>query len=105
MGYTSGRPKPGFSPPWRYRGGENIAGNDGDQQATIPTDARIFIIGAEGGIVYYTINGPAGASHGFVPQNDNIVLGPLSNLNALWINAAAGVTAHIQYFQQHTKRV
>ena len=102
--YRQGAPNPVWLPHWEYLGGQNIAGDGTVQTATIPAGTQIFEIDAEDGEVFYTINGPSVADIGYVPLNGARIVGPLVNLNALFVNCAAGVTAHIMYFRESTKR-
>ena len=88
-------------PPWTYLDGENIAGNGAAQNASIPEEATIFHIVADGGAVSYEINGTATAtSPGWVPENGRVVEGPLNNIDTLSIFHANGVNAHIEYYAE-----
>ena len=100
--YGGGRPSAVFLPAWVYLGGEAIVGNAGNQPATIPAGATIAEIDAQGGDVYYALNG--GAMSGFVPENGGRILGPLQNLNSIVFNFAVGGTAYIMYFRENTNR-
>ncbi len=93
-------------PLWTYLGGETIEGNDASQSATLPADAKIVMIVASGGDVSYALNSVSAValSPGFVPQNERIIEGPLTNLNNLQILAATGTDAHIQYYVENTGR-
>lgn len=91
---------PTYKPRWRYVDGLRLALAGDLVQLLIPAGVQIFEISAEGGVVYFQINSPfaSAASIGFVPQNDRVRYGPLSELNQLTVFGAIGAIAHILYF-------
>lgn len=93
-------------PEWEVLGaGESIAGNGGSQAATVPPDATIVHMAAEGGVAYYQFGGgfASALSAGFIPQNGRVIEGTIRDLGAdgLVTFAAVGVTLHIQYYREN----
>lgn len=82
--------------------GEEVLDMDGTSQAaTLPEGTNFIEIAAEGGDVYYCINGTASAdSGGFVPQNMLRYTLKLDNMTGFALYGAAGATAHLIYRQE-----
>lgn len=90
-------------PAWEYLGGEALTLDGSDRQAlTIPSTCSIIEIRAEGGEVYFKINGLAtAASDGYIPEDGAEIIGPLSNLVSLTVfSTTASTVAHIIYFRE-----
>jgi hypothetical protein len=86
--------------PGTYLGQQIIAGNDGNQNATIPANTKAIWVMAEGGAVGCTVNGTSAslAAAGYhVPENNVRLIGPFSNITALGVFAATGDNAHLIY--------
>jgi hypothetical protein len=84
-----------------YRGEETLTPNGASVAATIPASANMAQITAEGGAVYYTINGAAASANsgGYIPDGQSRVTFPLAAFTSLHVYSAAGATkAHIMYF-------
>jgi len=84
-----------------YAGGESIEPDGSSAEATLPDGTTTVILSAEGGAVYYELNGTDAdaASPGYVPEDGfRAVLG-VSNLEALFVYAAASVIVHLEYYQ------
>jgi len=89
-------------PPWRYLGSEGLT-LDGvnTQNLTIPDAASIVEIRAEGGEIYFQIDGIATAlSGGYIPEDQAETIGPLStDWTSLAIySTTASTVAHIMYW-------
>jgi hypothetical protein len=83
-----------------YLGQQVIAGNNGNQNATIPDGTKAIQVMAEGGPVGCTVNGTSAsvAAAGYhVPENAVRLIGPFSNLTSLGVFAATGDNAHLIY--------
>lgn len=94
-------------PMWEFLSGESIVPNGANSVANLPDTAEIFHIAAEGGDVYYSYSPIASAtSPGYVPENQRVIEGPIRDLPTLGLSvfAAAGVTAHIQYYRENRGR-
>lgn len=89
---------------WYYLGHDYI-GLDGDEQVTLPAGTTAFVIEAEGGSVYYNINGAdCDAEDSYIAEDGMRSVGPMANLTSLWVyGVAAGsvptVYAHIQFWR------
>lgn len=86
--------------PGTYLGQQVIAGNDGNQNATIPAGTKTIWVMAEGGPVGCTVNGTSAsiAAAGYhVPENNVRLIGPFSNITSLGVFAATGDNAHLIY--------
>lgn len=93
-------------PEWEVLGaGESIAGNGGSQPATVPPEATIVHMAAEGGVAYYQFgDGIASVlSGGFIPENGRVIEGTIRNLgrDGLVTFAAVGVTLHLLYYREN----
>jgi hypothetical protein len=90
--------------PWEFLGGEALTMDGTPQALTIPSEASIFVIEAEGAEVYYGVNNPIAGltSSGYVPNEQGRIEGPLSNLASctLWGTAAGAAVAHIRYYKE-----
>ena len=89
--------------PWYYIGGQMIGAN-GEKQATLPPDVTIVEIRARGGAVNFAINGVncSATSPGYIPEDGAEIIGPLYNLERLWVYGADATTyAHIMYFREY----
>ncbi len=78
----------------------SLPGQASVEVTTLPTRCTMFQIRAEGGAVYYEMNG-AGASAnspGYVADGSGAVVGPLQNLARLDVFGAAGAIAHIEFY-------
>jgi len=87
---------------WHYVGGERLVCN-GSVLANVPAEATAFAIAAEGGAVYYSVNGlTAGTtSPGYIVADGMQTVGPLSNLVRLAVyGGGATVYAHVQYYRE-----
>ena len=88
-------------PAWKYLGGQAIT-LDGTnyEMATLPSEASIVEVRAEGGEVYFNINVPASVtSGGYIPDGSAEILGPLANLTSFSVySATADTVAHLMYF-------
>jgi hypothetical protein len=90
------------APEWIYVSGSYVICN-GEQRVTLPSEATIIKIQAEGGPVYYSLNTTIAntTSPGYIAQNTGDIVGPLANLTALTVyGAGATVYAHIQFFRE-----
>lgn len=91
-------------PRWYYKGGETITlDGENDAAATIPGGTTIFVLAAEGGNVYFEINGSFATpnSPGFVASGSGVVVGPLAEFSSLHVfSSVNGVVAHIMYFEE-----
>jgi len=91
-------------PQWHYIGGGTFT-LDGanDQELNIPADATIVELRARAGEVYFSVNGvncSAGAP-GYIPEDGAEIVGPLDNLDRLWIfSATADTVCHYMWFQE-----
>lgn len=84
-----------------YLGGESIEPDGSSAAATLPDGTTTVIISAEGGAAYYELNGTDAdaSSPGYVPEDGfRAVLG-VSNLETLFVYAAASVIVHLEYYQ------
>ena len=91
---------PTYLPRWQYLGGERLVLDSAARTCTLPANTEIFVLVAEGGDIYYSINtlNASANSSGYVPQNGGVAIGPLSNLTQLSVYGAAASRAHLQYF-------
>lgn len=94
---------PVYLPRLLYVGGETITiegQSTGD--LTIPARANIVEIDAEGGEIYYQINGtPASpASYGYIPEDGARWIGPVQNLTGIGLYSTSGATAHVMYWRE-----
>jgi len=91
-----------FMPTAQHNGGETIEPAGSSTEATIPDGTTLVFISAEGGAVYYEVNGTdADAdSPGYVPEDNQRVIFSCSNLSTLFVYAAASVKAHIEYYKE-----
>ena len=82
-----------------YLGQQVISGNDGSQNATLPTGTKTIWAGARGGAAYVAINGAATAASAgtYVPEDAVRIIGPFSNITSLGVFAATGVSVHLLY--------
>lgn len=82
-----------------YLGDQVIAGNDANQNATLPVGTKTVWVMAEGGPVYCEVNGVAAiATAGVhVPENGVRLVGPFSNITSFGVYAATGDTARLIY--------
>lgn len=88
---------------WHYIGGEVITPGGVSALCTIPADATIVELAANGEDLYYILNAGDTASAlapGFIAEGGRELIGPLDNLNALAIFMAGVNTTHIQYFRE-----
>jgi len=86
--------------PGTYLGQQVIAGNDGNQNATIPAGTTTVFVMAEGGPAGCTVNGTSAsiAAAGFhCPENNIRLIGPFSNITSLGVFVATGDNAHLVY--------
>jgi hypothetical protein len=86
--------------PGTYLGQQVIAGNDSNQNATIPAGTTVIYVMAEGGPVGCTVNGTSAsvAAAGYhCPENAIRLIGPFSNITSLGVFAATGDNAHLIY--------
>ena len=86
--------------PGTYLGQQVIAGNDGNQNATLPIGTKAIWIMAEGGAVGATVNGTSAslAAAGYhVPENNIRLVGPFNNITSIGVFAATGDNAHLVY--------
>lgn len=86
--------------PGTYLGQQVIAGNDANQNATIPSGTTTIWVMAEGGPVGCTVNGTSAsiAAAGYhVPEDQIRLIGPFSNITSLGVFAAGGDNAHLIY--------
>jgi hypothetical protein len=85
--------------PGTYLGDQVIAGNDANQNATIPDGTTAVLIQAEGGPVYAEVNGVAAVATAgiYVPENSIRIVGPYNNLTSLGVYAATGDKARLIY--------
>lgn len=84
-----------------YLGGQTLAPNTQSTAATLPAGTTTICISAEGGPVYYRVNGTSASADapGYVPEDGwRVVLG-VANLTALHVYAAADVKAHLEYYR------
>lgn len=87
----------------RYLGGDVVTpGQASVHVTTLPTIATCFSIRANGGDVYFEINGTAASANspGFVASGTGDWIGPLDNLNRLDVYSAGGVV-HLMFYKQH----
>ena len=89
-------------PRWLYIAGETLTPGAASTVVTIPSDADIIEIAANGEDVYYAINAVfAGlASPGYIASGGREIVGPLGNWTSLYIYQVAGGTTHIQWFRE-----
>lgn len=82
----------------QYLGKQAIAGNDANQNATLPTGTTTIWIMAEGGPVYCEVNGVAAAATAgvYCPENQVRMIS-FTNITSLGVFAATGGTAHLVY--------
>lgn len=83
-----------------YLGGEVVEGTGASVNAPgLPSGTTSIWCTAEGGVVYLTINGPAGQliSPMHVPEDGARYLGDYDNIKSLGVFAAASVYAHLSY--------
>lgn len=73
------------------------------QQLNVPSDATIFILSARGGEIHFEINGVgcSAASPGHIAEDTYQAVGPLYNLNSLWIfSGTASTVCHYMWFRE-----
>lgn len=86
-------------PAWFYLGGQTLT-NPSNTMLTIPDDTDSIVISSETGATYYCINNAASStSPGYIPEDGMQVLGPLANLDEVWVDGATAVV-HVQYFRE-----
>lgn len=84
-----------------YLGQQAITMNSGSQACTLPAGTNFVEISAEGGAVYYTINGAASAdSGGYVPTDQSRFILKLDNLTSLYVYGTSPAKAHLIYKQE-----
>lgn len=84
-----------------HLGGDVITLSGASIQAnTLPNRCTMFQIRANGGDVYYEVNGVAASANspGYIAMNSGAIEGPLQNLLRLDVFGAAGAIAHITYY-------
>lgn len=103
--YEGGRYKPMYLPHWYYLGEERITCDGTSQALTLPVGTQIVEIEAEGGLLYWSLNGnPAQASSGgYIPEDQGRIVGPLANLNSVNVQGAVGAYAHVMYFRENAE--
>jgi len=103
--YAGGSYQPTYLPHWYYLGEERITCDGSSQALTIPNGAQVVEIDAEGGDLYFSLNGnPAQASSGgYVPEDSARIVGPLANLNTINVQGAGGTFAHVLYFRENAQ--
>lgn len=97
---SAGRPLQAQLPRWHYIGGEYWDGPN-NQALAIPADATVVQIAAESAKCYFEINGlsASASSSGYVPPENVVVIGPLSDLGSMRVHGA-GSKVHILYFRE-----
>lgn len=104
--YNGGKFSPVYMPGWYLVLEQVVAGNDADQNVTVPDGAQIIEIRPEGGDCYLTNGLHATANSGFyIPEDNGEIIGPLVNWAAIvsvW--AATGTTVHIVWFREDNMR-
>jgi hypothetical protein len=72
------------------------------QVNTLPRTCTMFQIRANGGDVYYTVNGAAASANspGYIAMNSGAIEGPLQGLLRLDVFGAAGAIAHITFYKE-----
>ncbi len=94
--------RPVYQMPWHYLGGWTYTCN-GQVLAALPADCTAVIVGAEGGDVWYSVNGITANddSPGFVAEDTVQTIGPFANMTALVLYGTAAATlAHVQYVRE-----
>jgi len=80
---------------------ETIALSGAARSGTVPAAATSAFIYAEGGAVYFSVNGTASAnSGGYVPDGQKMFVGPLVNFDSVSFYGASGAKAHVQYYAE-----
>lgn len=87
--------------PQQYLTGITVNPNGASTEVAIPRDCQFVEIRANGGAIYFQINGIAASatSPGYVADGAFEYLGPLCNLNSLHVFAAAGVLVGINFYR------
>lgn len=72
-------------------------------RVSLPTNARTFVIRAEGDNIYYTINpsisgSATSTSEGYVPVDSSDMILPIYNLVGLALFGTSSAKAHIQFY-------
>lgn len=77
-----------------YAGVERLTHDGSAKAATLPANAEHLIarLTSEGADTRYAINATATATSTFLPENESVELGPLSNLDSISTFGAAGFT-------------
>lgn len=86
-----------------YLGGDVISlAGASVQVTTLPTLCSMYQIRANGGAVYYQMNGTAASANspGFVADASGTLEGPFQNLNRLDVYGAQGAIAHITFYRE-----
>lgn len=93
---------PVYLPRWIYVTGEVLTPGAVSTVVTVPSEADIVEIAANGQDVYYAINlGFAGlASPGYIASGGREIIGPLGNWTNLYVYQVAGGTTHVQWFRE-----
>ena len=83
-----------------YLGEQTIEGNGSSQEATLPSETNVIFVSAEGGPIYYSINGDASVnSGGYVPEDSVRIVPETLNLISFEVYMTADINAHLQYFK------
>lgn len=92
-------------PLWEFLGGGAYEPDGGNLPITLPTGTEIIhmVTQGQGGEVRYAFSPIAQEdSHGYVPENGRLVIGPIRDLTklgfALW---GDGVTVHIEFYREN----
>lgn len=93
-------------PLWEFLGGGAYVPDGNNLPITLPKGTEIIHMVAQGGAARYAFSPIAQEdSHGYLPENGRLVIGPIRNLTtlgfALW---GDGVTVHIEFYRENLGR-
>lgn len=89
-------------PRWEYLGGFSNAPGGVSTELVVPPNATVVEMRPEAEDCYFSLNeGPATAnSPGYIVAGGGEIIGPLSNLNQLFVLLAVGGTLHVMFFRE-----
>lgn len=93
-------------PTWEFLGGGAYVPDGNNLPITLPTGTEIIHMVAQGGEVRYAFSPIAvETSHGYIPENGRLVIGPIRDLTTLGFALYGdGVTVHIEFYRENQGR-